>query len=99
AEPLDRWPLCWRRILGALEHNGTRLSLLSVELPGAAPDSDLGKIQAVLSASTPTAGGSLLGDGTFLLVTAETSLEAARAAAALRAQTEPNQSVVIRERD
>ena len=99
AEPLDRWPLCWQRILGALEHNGTRLSLLSVELPCAAPDSDLGKVQAALFASTPTAGGSLLGDGTFLLVTAETSLEAARAAAALLAQTEPTQSVVIRERD
>lgn len=94
------WPECWRRVFQELRRTGTELDILPQLAPQASPDTDLGKIQRALW-NAPSAAGSvqLVGDGSFVRVTAETSVEAARATAALVATlTEPN-TVVMRERE
>lgn len=94
------WPECWRRVFQELRRTGTRLNILPQLEPQASPNSDLGKIQRALHEQSSTASDvQIVGDGSFVRVVAETSIEAARATAALLATlTEPN-TVVIRERE
>jgi ATP-dependent helicase/nuclease subunit B len=98
AEPVELWETSWQAVFAALERAGTRLSTESVALPGAQPDTDLGQVQTALEigVSTPTV---FRGDGSFVLMTAETSWEAARATAAILAGLPAERSVVIREGD
>lgn len=94
------WPECWRRVFHELKRTGTQLNILPQLEPQASPNTDLGKIQSALREESSTAGDvQLVGDGSFVRVIAETSIEAARATAALLASfNEPN-TVVIRERE
>lgn len=92
------WPECWRRVFQELRRTGTEVDVLQQLAPQASPSTDLGKIQRALCEQSPTSP-ELVGDGSFVRVIAETSVEAARATAALVATlTEPN-TVVIRERE
>ncbi|HEU5076242.1 MAG TPA: hypothetical protein VFU02_18745, partial [Polyangiaceae bacterium] len=85
------WSGAWNRAFAALAHRGTELSQLNPTLPGASPETDLGKVQKALMSSMGSEGSTgnersgdrLHGDGTFVLVTGETAFEAAEGAAAL----------------
>lgn len=95
-EPRSCWPAVWQRVFRALEVSGTRVEVLG-DPEGCAPsDSDLGKVQRALDGESP---GPLVGDGSFLVLEAETSIEAAHAAALLLAVDPSQDSVVVRERD
>lgn len=101
AEPREAWSGSWNRVFAGLERAGTRVSQLQVALPGASPESDLGKVQRTLSTARTTADRvvPLDGDGTFALLTSETSLEAAAAVAALLSSDRAESFVIIRDGD
>lgn len=99
AEPEALWAASWRRVFTALARSGTLVRLATSKLPGAAPDTDLGRVQAALSEMGRSPAPTLSGDGSFVLLTAETSWEAARAAAAVVTTFSAEQCVVIRERE
>lgn len=115
AEPLECWPAIWQRTFELLERAGTKLLRLEATLPGAPAESDLGQVQAALRASTLAAPSDsteasnrtarshgtaeLQGDGSLVVLTAETAIEASRAAAAMLGATAPHGAVVIREDD
>jgi ATP-dependent helicase/nuclease subunit B len=99
AEPRDLWETTWQGVFRALERAGTRPTEDTIALPGADPDSDLGRIQVALRTDVALASTSLRGDGSFVLLTAETSWEAARATAAIVAALPAERSVIIREND
>ena len=99
AEPADLWPSRWQVIFRQLERLGTHLNRQEVNFPGAPADSDLGRVQAALKADALTDQVPLRGDGSFVLLTAETSWEAARATAAILAQLPAGRTVVVREGD
>lgn len=94
------WPECWRRVFQELSRAGTQINVLRELQPQASHHTDLGKIQRALRAeASPAEPVQLVGDGSFLRLIAETSIEAAGATAALLATLgEPN-TVVIRERE
>lgn len=100
AETVGCWSGAWNRLFRAIARAGTELDQLTVTLPGAPQETDLGKVQAALSAKGDLrSGGRLRGDGTFVLLTAETSGEAAEAGAALLRGSAVADCVVIREGD
>jgi hypothetical protein len=95
-EPLALWSTCWQRIFCALQQAGTQLSMHAVRFRGAHVASDLGRVQAALMNNGTGDVGRLEGDGSFLLLNAETAWEAARATAAILATLAPERAVVIR---
>lgn len=97
AEDAACWSGVWNRTFRALARTGTELSPLTTWLPGAPAESDLGKVQAGLRSPGNWQGKPLRGDGSFVLVTAETALEAAEGAAALLGNSDARDCVVIRE--
>lgn len=99
AEALELWPVRWQAVFRSLEQSGTRLTGLQVTLPGAHPESDLGAVQAALAGMSSAASAAIRGDGSLVLMTAETSWEAACATAAVLAELAPQRVVVIRERE
>jgi ATP-dependent helicase/nuclease subunit B len=99
AESLELWPQRWQRIFGALERASTSISQIELTFPGAPRESDLGKVQAALTAGRANAAIELRGDGTLTLLTAETSWEAAAATAAILNALPEARTVVIREDD
>jgi hypothetical protein len=93
-EPPECWPFLWRRIF---EHHGRLGSVVAViepELPGAPSDTDLGRLQSHLrnggAPATPK------GDGTLLLLRAETPIECASATAALLRASSADDTVCVR---
>jgi RecB family exonuclease len=99
AEGRELWSASWNRVFDALQRRGCHISQLTSALPGAPLESDLGRVQAALGSSAPRVAPPLAGDGTFILLTAETSLEAARATAAILSTKDAASSVVIRDGD
>ena len=99
AEPAELWPTRWRTVFQELERLGTGLNRRELSLPGAGEDSDLARVQASLQAGPATEPVSLRGDGSFVLLTGETSWEAARATAAILAELPTEHTVVIRDGD
>lgn len=98
-EPARHWPLRWQRIFDALERTGTRIAAETSELPGASGDSDLRRIQIALEPGSDKTPSLIEGDGSFVLLTADTSWEAARATAAILGELEAEHTVVIRQGD
>jgi ATP-dependent helicase/nuclease subunit B len=98
AEPVALWPSAFQRIFQSLSQRGTGVALHATHLPGAPPASDLGQVQAALRGEC-TAPPALHGDGSFVLLTAETSWEAAQATAAVLARWDASSTAVIREGD
>lgn len=99
AEAMSEWPGGWQRVFRCLGRAGVRLEQLRVHVKGAVLESDLGKVQRALRTEAPRGAVTLRGDGSLLVLTAETALEAARAAAAVLATQEAERCVVIREQD
>jgi ATP-dependent helicase/nuclease subunit B len=102
SEAPSQWGALWERIFGALGAGGTRVSSYEPRLPGAPPASDLGKIQAALSnaaAAPSSAPVHFEADGSFVILSAETSWAAARATAAICSGWELEHTVLIRQQD
>ena len=97
-EPDTCWSTCWRRIFRSLERAGTVVSRAKPVLPAADPESDLGKLQRALVGS-PVDAVDLRGDGSFAVITAETSWHAAQAVAATLGRLKAEATAVIRETD
>lgn len=95
-EPRALWSKCWQTVFCLLQQAGTQLSLHAVRFRGAAVDCDLGRVQAALMNNDINEVGGLVGDGSFVLLNAETNWEAARATAAIVATLAPERAVVIR---
>lgn len=98
AEPASHWAQRWRRIFDSLERAGTRITRSEPVLPGASRESDLQRVQAALEKATDVPAR-IEGDGSFVLLTAETSWEAAHATAAILSNLDPARTAVIREGD
>jgi ATP-dependent helicase/nuclease subunit B len=95
AESLSAWPERWRRVFALLEARGVAVKVAAPKLDGnAAPDSDLGRLQASIRGQAIAPG--FRGDGSFVLLTGETSWELAHAVAALLERTRGSSSVVVR---
>lgn len=99
AESPELWPACWQRVFAAFESAGTTIGEAVQELAGAAPHTDLGRVQRALKPGLLPEGETLLGDGSFILLTAPTSWEAARATAAIVSRLPADRTVVVREHD
>lgn len=98
AEPASHWSQRWQRIFELLARAGTRVTRWEPAFPGASRDSDLRRIQVALERSND-AVAHIEGDGSFVLLAAETSWEAAHATAAILAELDAERTVVIREGD
>jgi len=96
AEPAELWPGRWQAVFRALGRSGTRLSRAAISLRGAPIDSDLGRVQAVLSGKAGPGAVALTGDGSFVVLSAESSWEAAHATAAILSTLGRKRAVVIR---
>ena len=96
AEPPAFWSACWQTVFHRLEQAGTRVSLHTASFPGARVDTDLGRVQAALKREGTLGLGALQGDGSFVLLNAETAWEAGRATAAVLATLPLERTVVIR---
>ena len=96
AEPAELWPRRWQAVFRALERSGTRLSRDAISLPGAPTDSDLGRVQAALNGKAGLEAVALTGDGSFVVLSAESSWEAASATAAILSMRGRKRTVVIR---
>ncbi|HEU4583751.1 MAG TPA: PD-(D/E)XK nuclease family protein [Polyangiaceae bacterium] len=99
AEPASHWPLRWGRIFESLACRGTRVVLSEEAVPGASHDSDLKRLQVALERGATDAPTRVDGDGSFVLLTADTSWEAARATAAILGELDAEHTAVIREGD
>ena len=74
-EPRDLLPPLWQRLIEALEASAVKISQIASSETSA---DDLGHVQAFLAKGSPT---TLTGDGSFVIVEANTALTAAEAAA------------------
>lgn len=98
-ERSENWSACWQLVFRALERLGTQLSLKESILPAAPADTDLGRLQRVLHDSPASQRIELQGDGSFIVIEAATSWQAAQAVAAILARLPADETVVVRERD
>jgi ATP-dependent helicase/nuclease subunit B len=98
-EPNRSWSACWQRVFCELERGGTRLTMDDTALPDPPVDSDLGRLQHMLRSGPSKEALELRGDGSFAVITAETSWQAAQAVAAILASQTADKCIVIREHD
>jgi hypothetical protein len=95
AESLSVWPAGWRRVFTLLEELGVPVRPAPVTF-AANGKTDLGRVQALLRGDTVAGDAALNGDGSLVVLRAETSSELAAALAALlRKWNEPN-TVILR---
>jgi ATP-dependent helicase/nuclease subunit B len=99
AEPERLWPSRWRAIFRSFERLGTALKYQKPSFPGASANTDLGRVQGALEAGNSTTPIALEGDGSLVLLTAETSWEAASAVVAILDNLAATRTVVVREGD
>jgi hypothetical protein len=98
-EAPEDWPACWQLVFRSLERAGTQLKRQNPPAPSAPADTDLGRLQRVLLGASDSKPIELRGDGSFVVLRAETSWEAARATAALLSRLPAEGTAVIRECD
>lgn len=82
-EERELWPRRWQNVFARLAARGTTLSRVAVELSGATPTTDLGRLQASFRGSCVEAP--VRGDGTLLLVRGDTPADLAELAGSLLA--------------
>ena len=82
AEPIAVWPARWRRIFALLEEMGVSVRPAPITFD-ASGDTDLARVQALLRGRTVQERPVLRGDGSLLVLRAETLTELAPAVAAL----------------
>jgi ATP-dependent helicase/nuclease subunit B len=95
AEPLSVWPLRWQRVFVQLEELGVPVRPAPVSF-AANGDTDLGRVQTLLRGDTPQGDTALKGDGSLLVLRAETSSELAPALAALLLTWNEPSTVILR---
>ena len=86
ATPAARWPARWQAVLARLAALGTIVRVDEPRWEPAPPTTDLGRLQALVQTErvrAPVLDGPLAGDGSLLVLGAETPHEAAEALAAL----------------
>ena len=94
AEARALWPGRWQRVFALLEGAGARVGTVDASFEPATGDSDLARLQALLRAGGKAPSG-LRGDGSIVVLRAETSWELGDAAAALlRAWDDPSTAIV-----
>lgn len=99
-EPSEEWSSAWQRIFSALDRAGTRIGVEQPLLSGAPAETDLGRLQrAVRGEWSEDEPIELRGDGSFAVIEAETSWQAAHVTAAILASASETDTVVIREHD
>jgi ATP-dependent helicase/nuclease subunit B len=95
AEPREAWPGRWRRVFALLEERGTPVRLCEVRLTSTDADTDLGRLRACLRGESKGSAPALRGDGSLVVLRAETSWELAHGLGALlRAWNEPSTAVI-----
>ncbi len=94
-DDLARWPARWRTIFAALARAGARVESRPATVAAAAAGCDLGRIQAAL-AEASRMGTPLTGDGSLLVLRADTATEAALAVAALLGRWGTANTAVVR---
>jgi ATP-dependent helicase/nuclease subunit B len=95
AEPREVWPGRWRRVFDLLEKLGSAIRTVEVQLPVSSADTDLGRLQASLRSGVSVPSPGLRGDGSLVVLRAETSWELAHGVAALlRASGEATAAVI-----
>jgi len=99
AEEPRVWPQLWQRAFALLERYGTPVRAAPALAPCPAVDSDLGRVQALLRGEPKAAESKLVGDGSLLVLSAETSWELGQAVAALLRAWQPVRAVVLRSGD
>ena len=99
-EASGEWSAAWQRIFSALSRRETPLDVERPFFCGAPAETDLGRLQRALrgewSKDQPL---DLHGDGSFAVIEAETSWQAAHTTAAILANERETDTVVIREYD
>jgi ATP-dependent helicase/nuclease subunit B len=95
AEPLAVWPARWRRVFALLEELGVPVREAEVTFAGNG-DTDLARVQALLRGNTVSGRTALKGDGSLVVLRAETSSELAHALAALLRQWNEPSSAILR---
>jgi RecB family exonuclease len=94
AEPAAVWPARWRRLFATLAELGVPVRTVGVTFP-ADGDSDLARVQAVLRGETAHGSPALTGDGSLIVLRAETPAELGPALAALlRKWDEPSVAII-----
>ncbi|HWE31333.1 MAG TPA: hypothetical protein VHB97_25180, partial [Polyangia bacterium] len=91
-DAIELWPLRWQHVFARLAASGCAIEPYAVESQLALPDSDLGRLQRH-DFSQPAM---LTGDGSLVLLRADTPWEAAHATAALLRAFDDEDCVVIR---
>jgi ATP-dependent helicase/nuclease subunit B len=99
AEARRAWSQLWQRVFDFLETFGTPIHDAPALPPCPAVDSDLGRVQALLRGEPRASQRHLVGDGSLLVLNAETSWELGQAAAALLRVWQPASAVVVRSGD
>jgi ATP-dependent helicase/nuclease subunit B len=98
AESRALWPGRWQRVFALLEEGGTSVSTKDAAFEPSAVDTDLGRLQALLRGEQPTSKG-LKGDGSIVVLRAETAWELGEVTAALRRTWEEDSVVIVRAGD
>jgi len=94
AEPVAVWPARWQRVFALLEEIGVPVRVADVSLSSNG-DTDLGRVQALLRGEAVRGTPALKGDGSLIVLRAETSSELAPALASLlRAWDEPSAAII-----
>jgi hypothetical protein len=98
ADARELWPGAWRRLFDALEAQGTWFSRADVRSQLANGDTDLRRLQRLVAGQVSRAEP-FRGDGSVVVLRADTSIELADAVAAFVAACGESSVVVIREDD
>ncbi len=95
SEPRSLWPGRWQRVFARLEAMGMPVRVVDAVFERSDVDSDLSRLQADLRGEGAAKSRGLRGDGSIVVLRAETSWELADAMAALlRARDEPRVAVL-----
>ena len=96
ADDARLWPARWRRIFSLLEAAGCRIESAPIPSEVLAGESDLGRMAACAGKGGKDGAVTLAGDGTFLLLRADTAMQAASAVAALLAAWGTGDTALVR---
>ncbi|MGO9000113.1 MAG: PD-(D/E)XK nuclease family protein [Polyangiaceae bacterium] len=96
AEARALWPERWQRVFGQLETLGTPVRTVPAAPHSSDVDTDLGHVQRALGGTASASKRRFKGDGSLVLLRAETSLELADALASLLREWNEPSAVVVR---
>jgi hypothetical protein len=97
-EDRSLWPRRWQSIFDHLERTGTAITPCVTALPGAPEATDLGRLQRLIRGELPPGSvepKDVRGDGSLLLLCAETPTELAEATASLMSRMAPSSTGLV----